>query len=95
VGELLWEAIAMSAEVSAARPSEVIVSAAQGAPRMVTELLQRVGQASPREIAARLRWSRSKTLRVITAMAKAGDVERDGCTRATTYRLMPPGNWKG
>ena len=92
VGALLWEAILLGPEIPArpGRSAESLSSPpAEDLPdkeEQVLFMLQQAGEAAPREIAARLGWSRSTTQRVLTILLESERVERRGTTRATIYR---------
>ena len=93
IGELLWEAV--SAETNSQRIQAVsIASDTAGRPAsttpqsaLVLSLLQEAGDVAPIEISARLRWSRSKTLRITTELLNTGEIEKHGSTRDMKYSL--------
>lgn len=91
VGQLLWEAILLEPPPSNGgelqlppRPSPDAGVLPSNEDR-VLQLLRKLGTAAPREIAARLGWSRSTTQRVLTTLLESKQVERHGTTRSTSY----------
>jgi hypothetical protein len=97
-GALLWEAILSGPELGQA-PEEAIprrlAAGTAGEFRSpedsILNILGQVGEAAPRELSARLRWSRSKTLRILNVLLEAKRVQRQGTTRSTTYQRSSTG----
>ena len=92
VGQLLWEAILLGPpidrgnEAQRTRRSSPPTANLPTHEERVLRMLEEIGEAAPREIAARLGWSRSTTQRVLTVLLESERVERRGTTRATVYR---------
>lgn len=94
VGALLWEAILLGPTENRVLDQTAAIPPSKnpnGHCDQVLQMLQHVGRTAPREVAARLGWSRSTTQRVLTALLAAGRVERLGTTRSISYRLSAGG----
>jgi DNA-binding MarR family transcriptional regulator len=92
VGQLLWEAILLGPPIDGGNEAQRAGRSSPSAANLpaheerVLRMLQETGEAAPREIAARLGWSRSTTQRALTALLESKRVERHGTTRSTIYR---------